>query len=95
MGPAGWSGHEGRDGSDPFIRMNRYGEWSISAGENIAFGFDDAVVIIVNLVIDDGVPSRGHRTNIFTESFTKGGVATGFHNEFGIMAVMTYAGEYA
>ena len=32
------TGHTGSDGSSPFDRLERYGAWSGTAAENIAFG---------------------------------------------------------
>lgn len=38
QGPRGITGHGGTDGSSPFSRIKRYGEWGGSAAENIAYG---------------------------------------------------------
>ena len=45
-------------------RMNRHGRASGSWAENIAYGNNDAIEIVMQLFIDDGVSSRGHRDNI-------------------------------
>jgi uncharacterized protein YkwD len=50
--------------------------------------------VIMALIIDDGVASRGHRTNIFSNDFAYTGIATGSHPTYTTMAVMTYAGDY-
>lgn len=65
MGVVGKTGHTGTDGSTPGARMKRYTELKGLSGENIQYGVADPETVIDSLIIDDGVPDRGHRTNIF------------------------------
>jgi uncharacterized protein YkwD len=87
-------GHAGSDGSTIISRVNRYGRWSVSVGENIDYGNDDARRIVSALLIDDGVPSRGHRKNMLDAGFRFVGVAAGSHNVYRHMCVMDFAGAY-
>jgi uncharacterized protein YkwD len=94
QGKTGKTGHNGSDGSDPFKRMNRYGKWTSTAGENISYGEENAREIVLQLLIDDGVSSRGHRKNIMNPAFGIAGISCGSHKDYRWMATMDMAGGY-
>lgn len=94
LGPAGKLGHKGLSGSWPTDRVNRYGTWNQAVGEAIYYGRDDAREVVMALIIDDGVPSRGHRDHIFDPAFCTVGVACGPHAIYESMCVITFAGGY-
>jgi uncharacterized protein YkwD len=94
QGPSGTSDHQGRDRSQPWERVNRYGTWEKTIGENISLGHDKARNIVMTLLIDDGVPNRGHRRNIFNPNFRVIGVACGEHRTHRTICVITFAGGY-
>ncbi len=90
----GTIGHQGRDGSQPGDRVNRYGRWQGTISENIALGMDSARSMTVALIIDDGVPSRGHRNNMFDARARVMGVACGSHRAGQNLCVTTFAASY-
>jgi hypothetical protein len=87
----GTIGHYGSNRSTPFDRMKKYGKIKGGAGENIAYGFDTGELIVMALIIDDGVPDRGHRTNIFKKTFKVTGVGFGTHPTYRNICVIGYA----
>jgi hypothetical protein len=86
--------HQGKDKSFSWERVARYGEWKSPVSENIAYDGGTARDIVINLIIDDGVPSRGHRNNIFNGSYIVTGISCGKHPLFGGMCVCTFAGGF-
>jgi uncharacterized protein YkwD len=93
----GQTGHNGSDRSTPETRMKRYGVFSGSwtLGENIAYGETTGRNIVCQLLIDDGVPNRGHRINIMNKSFTQTGVGYGTHTQYRTSCTITYANGYS
>ncbi len=94
QGSSGSTQHRGSDRSQPWDRVNRYGAWEKSIGENIAYGSDRPRLIAIGFIVDDGVPGRGHRKNIFNPEFRVIGVACGHHTTYGTVCVITLAGGY-
>lgn len=95
-GALGKVGHSGADGSSSSERQARYGEWSGKSGECLWFGRPgaSAETMVTDLIIDDGVPSRGHRLCIFDPAYGVASVRVGDHATFGWMAVIEFAGGY-
>ena len=94
QGPVGGTEHRGTDGSDPAQRMERYGQWHGGVAENIAYGENPAREVVLQLLIDDGVPNRGHREALLDAGWRVSGVACGRHRDYGQMCVMDYAVGY-
>ena len=92
---SGGFGHAGRDGSNAGARISRYGTCGGAWGENISYGKSTARAVVLALIIDDGLPARKHRKNIFNPNFTFAGAAFGRHARFGTVCSMDFAGGYA
>ena len=94
QGPPGRMGHKGSDGSSTADRAERYGKWKFVLTENIAYGPLDARGMVVGLIVDDGVPDRGHRLNIFDPRVRVAGVSCGRHRVYERMCVIVHAGGF-
>jgi uncharacterized protein YkwD len=88
-------GHDGSDRSSPGTRISRYGQCGGGWGENIAYSKTNARDIIVGLIIDDGLPARKHRKNIFSPKFNVAGAAFGPHARYRTVCSIDFAGAYA
>lgn len=90
QGKTGATGHDGSDGSTPGERVGRYLDCS-RIGENISYGYNHARKIVIQLLLDDGVPSRGHRKNLLGRDYRFIGVACGKHKKYDFISVHDYA----
>ncbi len=93
IGPKGIVSHESSDGRNVSERVERYCEWEEALGENLDFGTKDAVGVIVNLLVDDGVKTRPHRRHLFNENYKYVGIAVVPHKDFHYLAVIDYVGN--
>src|SRR3954469_157460 len=91
----GGVGHEGRDRSHAGQRIARYGSVMGGWAENISYGKASARDVVLALIIDDGLPARKHRQNIFNPNYNVAGAAFGPHSRFRTMCSMDFAGGYA
>ncbi len=87
QGPRGEVGHTGAGQSSPFDRMRRHGVHKRMTGENISYG-PTGTQVVIDLLVDDGVPSRGHRHNLLEPGYREVGIALGPHRRYGVMCVM-------
>ena len=88
---SGETGH-GRGKLEMEGRVSRQVEWTGSIGENISYGTNDGRDVVIQLIVDDGVPGRGHRVNIFSPDFRLAGVACGPHPTIRTVCVINFAG---
>ena len=75
---SGEVGHDRKKCSDDYM------------AENCSFGKVTARDVVLQLLIDEGVPSLGHRKNILSKEYTRLGVAFGDHKKYRKCAVMDF-----
>lgn len=90
----GETGHRGSGNSTPVDRVKKFGNFEGDYAENIHYGNCDPIFVVISLLIDDGVRSRGHRKTILDPSFNHTGIAIGKHKIYGQMCVNTYATSF-
>jgi uncharacterized protein YkwD len=74
--------------------MKKYGHVFFGGGENILTGQRSIIENIINLIIDDGVTSRGHRKNILNPAHRTIGLACEDHPSLKNIIVCNYAFHY-
>ena len=94
IGPKGLLLYQSSDGTEPEERIAKYGNYTEPLGENIDFGPNDAMGVIVSLTLDDGEEQRPHRENLFKDDFKKVGIACGPHETEFQMCVMDFAFDF-
>lgn len=90
IGPKGERGHDSTDGTSFADRVRSYydGGW---VGENISYGYNDALKIVRQLLIDKNVESLGHRKNILNDNYCRIGVAIREHKEYNNCCVQDFS----
>jgi uncharacterized protein YkwD len=92
QGRTGSHSHVGTDGSTVRQRVAAAGLRPALVGEEIAFDADTAVGVVRQLVIDEGVPDRGHRAVLFHGGLALAGAACGPHAAYRTICVIDVAG---
>ena len=80
-GITGYVGHERKTKDD---KAKKYYN-----GECCDYGHSDPLDIVLSLLIDEGIPSLGHR-DVFLSNYTKIGVSMQPHKKYGINAVFDF-----
>ena len=94
QGASGGFGHTGPDGSSPSDRIERHGRWESLIGENVAYGQRTARDVVAAFIVDDGVPGRGHRKNLFNPAYRVMGVDCAPHAVYGTTCAVTFAAGF-
>lgn len=87
-------GHKGSDGSLPEERVERFGMWEGSVGELIDYGSKTARQVVIKLILDDGVASRGHRLKMLNANFKHIGLALGDSKDNKAVCVVVLAQDF-
>ena len=92
--PRGLMNHRGTDGSMAWDRVSRYGDWKAKISENMTFGPATPHEVVSALLIDDGIPDRGHRKNILDPEVSVVGISCGPHKSYRVMCDIVHAGGF-
>lgn len=92
-GPKGLLGHIGSDGSTPWQRVQRYAAPVLQCGDYLSYTYEAPRDIVMQYLVDDGVPTRGHRTGILDPGQRSFGAAFGPHARWQTMAVLMLCRE--
>lgn len=87
QGKRGDTGHLSPDGATPGQRVARRGG-GIYVSEAIAYGSASPLVVVRQLIVDDGVADRGHRHVLFDDRLGYAGAGCGPHPVYGAMCVI-------
>jgi len=94
IGPRGSIEHVGSDGAGLSQRLERLGTWHGRIAENISTGEEDPRQVVIQLLVDDGVPGRGHRRNLFNPDLLEAGAGSAPHRDYGVVTVIDYADRF-
>lgn len=79
LGLSGLMTHTGAGGSTPGSRIREAGVISTLTAEELAFGQSTAQDVVLQLILDAGVPGAPHRRDLLNPVFTMAGAACGPH----------------
>ena len=91
-GKKGNLGHFTSDGKSYDFRMKKIKETYSSYAENCDYGYNDALSIVIDLLIDDGQGTVEHRKNIMEKKYSYVGVSIQPHKKMKWTCVMDFAG---
>ncbi len=86
---SGETGHVGhKDMTKRFepLRRNPYFAW----GECCSYGYEEAISIVITLLIDEGIEGVGHRKTILNTSYNSVGVAIRPHRDYRYNCVIDF-----
>ncbi|KQU62296.1 hypothetical protein ASG67_04150 [Sphingomonas sp. Leaf339] len=90
QGAAGSIGHASAAGPSPGARARQHGG-DIYVVEAISYGMHGADDVVRQLMVDDGVPGRGHRKLLMASFYRYAGIWCGSHTTRGSVCVINLA----
>lgn len=93
LSKSGKVGHVNSKGQGFGVRSKALMASYSTLAENCQFGYDSALDIVIDLLIDDGVPSLGHRKNILNKDYQFVGVSTNTHKNYTHCSVQVFGGR--
>ena len=92
QGHATKSGKSGHTGHKDFNKRFRplLGNPYQRVGENCSYGYEEAIDIVLSLLIDEGIKDLGHRKNILNTEFNSVGVAIRPHKRYRVNCVSCF-----
>jgi len=88
---SGIEGTEGHSGFNFRMFMVQLFNWGKETGENCDYGSKKALNIVMDLLIDRGVPDLGHRKNILNPDFNRIGGSRFLHTKYTWNAVYDFS----
>ncbi|MEN8156955.1 MAG: CAP domain-containing protein [Bacteroidota bacterium] len=85
-GETGHVGHKDMKKRFEPLRGHPYYAW----GENCAYGYEEAISIVITLLIDEDIPDVGHRKNILNPAYNSVGVAIRPHISYRVNCVIDF-----
>lgn len=73
-----------------FIKVLKQGKY---CGENCQYGYNSAINIVMDLLIDEGIEDYGHRKNILNTKFKLVGVAIRPHKKYNDCTVIEFSSQ--
>lgn len=85
------SGKRGTVGHQRFEKRFKPLMWKYrEVAENCAYGYSDALDIVIRLLIDEGIDNLGHRKNLLNPKLNRIGVSIKPHKNFRMNCVMDF-----
>lgn len=91
MGVTGKTGHNSSVGKSFQNRTVKFVGNNAYVGENCSYGFNQAIAIVGQLILDQDVPSLGHRENILNSNYSSCGVGITTHSVYGWNCVIDFS----